>query len=309
MEKTIFTEARFNDDDAAREHLEGIRWGGKPFCPHCGATERISKSQAKSHRAGLYHCGDCRQQFTVTVGTVMERSKIPLHKWLLANHLICSSKKGISAKQIERTVGVTYPTAWFLMHRLREAMKPNAGLPPMGSGGKVVEVDETFIGKKKDAPKNRRYAHKHAVLTLVERGGAARSFHVDGVKVKDLLPILQANMAREARVMTDNAGQYRKLSDHFAAHSTVNHFKGEYVRGETHTNTVEGFYSVFKRGMKGVYQHCDEKHLHRYIAEFDFRYSNRSALGIEDAERADNLLRGISGKRLTYKGPASEKAA
>ncbi|GAC1667505.1 MAG: IS1595 family transposase [Candidatus Acidiferrum sp.] len=302
MADAIYTEARFNDDDAAREHLELIRWSGKPFCPHCGATDRINKSNANSHRAGLYHCGDCRQQFTVTVGTVMERSKVPLHKWLLANHMLCSSKKGVSAKQIERTLGVTYNTAWFMMHRLREAMKPVPAPEPMGGAGKVVEIDETFIGSKKTkAVKARGYGHKHAVLTLVERGGKSRSFHVDGTKAADLLPILRANIAKETVVMTDEAAQYNKLGADFKAHYSVTHSAGEYVRGSVHTNTVEGFYSVFKRGMKGVYQHCGENHLHRYVNEFDFRYSNRTALGVNDTQRAETLLRGIEGKRLTYR--------
>lgn len=300
MSEAIFTEARFNDEEAARAHLESIRWPTGPVCPHCGGTDRIGKSQAKTHRPGVYHCGDCREQFTVTVGTVMEDTKIKLHKWLLANHLICSSKKGCSAKQIERTVGVTYKTAWFLMHRLREAMKP-VSAPIMGSGGGIVEIDETFIGKKEGKPKKRGYAHKQAVLTLVERGGSSRSFHIDGTSAKDVMPIIRANVSKEARVMTDEAGQYRNLGAEFAQHEVVTHSAGEYVRGEFHTNTVEGFYSVFKRGMKGVYQHCNEKHLHRYITEFDFRYSNRSALGIDDLHRAETLLRGMEGKRLTYR--------
>jgi len=301
MSEAIFTEARFNDEDAAREHLESIRWPTGPVCPHCGGVDRIGKSQAKTHRPGVYHCGDCRQQFSVTVGTVMEDTKIKLHKWLLANHLLCSSKKGCSAKQIERTVGVTYKTAWFLMHRLREAMKPAAALPPLGQGGKVVEVDETFIGRKKGMPKKHGYAHKHAVLTLVERGGESRSFHIESATMKDIAPIVRANVSKEARLMTDEAKQYWRLGKEFAEHGQVEHSAGEYVRGDVHTNTVEGFYSVFKRGMKGVYQHCGEQHLHRYVREFDFRYSNRERLGVDDTERAEKLLRGIEGKRLTYR--------
>jgi hypothetical protein len=220
---------------------------------------------------------------------------------MLANHLMCSSKKGVSAKQIERTVGVSYNSAWFMMHRLREAMKPADALPPLGGKGKVVEVDETFIGKKPGEKKRRGYKHKHAVLTLVERGGKSRSFHVDGTKAQDILPILRANIASKTQVMTDDAGQYNRLWETFPGHQSVAHSAGEYVRGNVHINTAENFYSVFKRGMKGVYQHCGENHLHRYVTEFDFRYSNRSALGVDDTQRADTLLRGIEGKRLTYR--------
>jgi hypothetical protein len=196
---------------------------------------------------------------------------------------------------------VPYKTAWFMAHRIREAMRMGAFLPPLGGEGKAVEADETFIGRKKGVPKRRGYAHKHAVLTLVERGGDARSFHVDGTAAKDVVPILKANIARETRMMTDEAGQYTHLKKDFAEHEVVRHGAEEYVRGDAHTNTVEGFYSVFKRGMKGVYQHCSEKHLHRYLAEFDFRYNNRVARGVDDTQRTGRALRGVVGKRLTYR--------
>lgn len=251
---------------------------------------------------GLRRCGPCKRQFTVTVGTVFESSHVPLNKWLQAVYLMCSSKKGISSHQLMRTLEVQYKTAWFMTHRIREAMKAGQ-LPPMGGEGETVEIDETFIGKKEGAVKRRGYAHKHAVLTLVQRGARARSFHVDGTSAKDLLPIITANVAPGTRVMTDEAGQYTHLGKHFTEHDYVRHGVGEYVRGDTHTNTVEGFYSVFKRGMKGVYQHCSEKHLHRYVAEFDFRYNNRVRLGVDDAGRTDRALRGAIGKRLTYKQP------
>lgn len=296
----------FTDENKAREHLEMIRWNGKPVCSHCGVINEATLMQGESHRAGLYLCNACRGHFTVTTGSVMESSHIPLNKWVLAFHLMCASKKGVSAVQLQRMLGLgSYRSAWFMAHRVREAMKKSPdGL--LGTGGKVVEVDETFIGKKKTKAKGARgYSHKHAVLTLVERGGPSRSFHVDGTKAKDLLPILRANISPEARVMTDDAGQYNKLSREFYRHESVSHSLGEYVRpGGIHTNTVEGFYSVFKRGMKGVYQHCGEQHLHRYVAEFDFRYSNRSALGIEDTARTLKAIKGAEGKRLTYRQPA-----
>jgi hypothetical protein len=219
---------------------------------------------------------------------------------------MCSSKKGISSHQLMRVLDVQYKTAWFMTHRIREAMK-SGNLPPMGGEGVTVEIDETFIGTKREKPEGARgYAHKNAILTLVQRGGSARSFHVDGTKATDLLPIIKANVLPGTRVMTDEAGQYAHLNKHFTEHDFTRHSAGEYVRGDTHTNTVEGFYSVFKRGMKGVYQHCAEKHLHRYVAEFDFRYNNRVGLGVDDATRTVNALRGIVGKRLTYRAGAAE---
>jgi len=217
---------------------------------------------------------------------------------------MCSSKKGVSSNQLHRTLGVTLKTAWFMSHRLRAAMDAGEALPPFGGEGVTVEIDETFIGKKAGMEVRRGYAHKHAVMTLVERsqGGAkARSFHVDGTKASDLLPIIKANVLPGTAVMTDEAGQYAHLNKHFAEHQFVTHGTGEYGRGDVHTNTVEGFYSVFKRGMKGIYQHCSEKHLHRYVSEFDFRYNNRVRLGVDDAQRTAAALRGIVGKRLIYR--------
>ena len=252
---------------------------------------------------GLYKCYACRQQSRVTVGTVFESSHVKLHVWLQAAYLLCSSKKGISSNQLARTLGVTVKTGWFMSHRLREAMKAGT-LPPLGGEGAVVEIDETFIGTKHNKPDGARgYAHKNAVMTLVQRGGGSRSFHVDGTKASDLLPIIKANVAPGTRVMTDEAGQYAHLNKHFTEHDFVRHGAGEYGRGVVHTNTVEGFYSVFKRGMTGVYQHCSTKHLHRYVAEFDFRYNNRIRLGVNDAQRTETALRGIVGKRLTFRDP------
>jgi hypothetical protein len=258
--------------------------------------------QGKSTRIGVRQCNECRKPFTVKVGTIFESSHVPLRFWLQAIHLLCSSKKGISSNQLHRILGVTLKTAWFMSHRIREAMRPTA-FEPMGGAGKTVEADETFIGKLADVPKQRHggWVDKNVVLTLVERGGSARSFHVDSTSISDIMPVVRANVLRETAMMSDEASQYRRLGESFASHGAVNHSAKEYVRGTDHTNTVEGYYSIFKRGMKGVYQHCSEKHLHRYLSEFDFRYSNRVRLGINDVERADRALKGAAGKRLTYR--------
>lgn len=293
----------YTDETAARKHLEKLLWPNGPSCPHCGNADpaRIHELKGKSTRVGLRKCRECEKPFSVTVGTVFERSHIPLHKWVYATHLLTSSKKGISSHQLHRTLGVTYKTAWFMAHRIREAMRP-AELAPMGGSGQPVEVDETYIGRQEGQPKTfRSGAHKNMVLTLVQRGGNARSFHVDGHSIASIVPILRTNIRRESDLMTDEALHYRAVGKEFASHGAVTHSKDEYVRGSIHTNTVEGYYSIFKRGMKGIYQHCAEKHLHRYLSEFDFRYSNRIALGVDDAARASKALEGIKGKRLTYR--------
>ncbi len=300
---SVLSAPYFHKEAAAFQQLEATLWPQGPVCPKCGGMDRITV--VKGARMGLRRCGPCKRQFTVTVGTVFESSHVKLHMWLQAVYLMCSSKKGISSHQLMCVLDVQYKTAWFMTHRIREAMA-SGKLPPMGGEGQVVEVDETFIGQKYEKPEGARgYAHKHAILTLVERGGTSRSFHVDGTKASDLLPIIKANVDPKTHIMTDEAGQYASLKKHFAGHDFVQHGKGEYVRGDVHSNTVEGFYSVFKRGMKGVYQHCSEKHLHRYVAEFDFRYSNRVKLGVDDAQRTATALRGIVGKRLTYKPSAA----
>lgn len=308
----------FHDETAAFVELERLIWPHGPVCPHCGGKDRIYKLQGVRtkpskknpegvERPGLKKCGHCRKQFTVRVGTVFESSHIPLHKWFQAVHLMCSSKKGISSHQLHRTLEINYEAAWFMSHRIREAMR-SGGLGPMGGGGNIVEIDETYIGFKGNKKVVRKgYAHRNAVLTLVSRDGEARSFHIDESNKENILPIIRANLAAEAKVVTDDAGFYRNLDKEFM-HAFVNHSAGQYGRGEIHTNTIEGFYSIFKRGMKGVYQHCSEKHLHRYLAEFDFRYSNRIKLGIDDAKRAETAMRGIKGKRLTYRRPDHEKA-
>jgi len=304
------TAARYKSEPAARKHLEAVRWPDGPICPHCGSVDNSTRIKGKSARPGLWSCSDCRKQFTVTVGTLFERSKVPLHKWLLATHLICSSKKGISAHQIHRTLGVTYKTAWFMFHRIREAMREGPMFDrSMGGPGQVVEADETFLGAQgyqydNDTGKwlrKRGYGDMKKVVALVERGGSVRSFKVDRISSTEIRDIVVTNIWRESTLMTDEAMHYRKVGREFSRHWKVNHGRKEYVRGQKHTNTVEGYFSIFKRGMKGVYQHCAEKHMDRYLAEFDFRYNRRSSLGIEDEQRTDEALKGISGKRLTYR--------
>jgi transposase-like protein len=304
----------FRDEEAAFEEMERLLWPDGPVCPHCGGMDRVyvlkgvrtkpsKKNPEGAVRHGLKKCGHCLKQFTVRIGTVFEESRAPLHKWFQAIHLLCSSKKGISSHQLHRILEVEYNTAWFMSHRIREAMRSGSLLPPMGGAGKIAEIDETFIGRQKDTRKRRGYQHKHTVLTLVERGGHARSFHVEHANMQNIEPIITENLRRETAVMTDHAAYHNDLGRTFVSHETVNHGVDEYVRGDVHTNTVEGYFSVFKRGMKGVYQHCSEKHLHRYLAEFDFRYNNRSKLGIEDKERAAKATVGAKGKRLTYRQP------
>jgi transposase-like protein len=314
---TSLTDPIFNDEDAARAHFERQRWpDGKPVCPHCGAVDQATRLEGKSHRPGLFVCRACRDHFTVMVGTVMEASHIPLHKWTLGFHLMASSKKGVSAHQLMRNLGLgSYRTAWFMAHRIREAMTDRAP-EPLGGNGATVEIDETYLGKTEDAPKKLRQGrsnYRNTVLTLVERGGAARSFKIEGATTATIKPILEANLARETAIMTDQGSWYPEaVKDVAASHDTVSHNKDEYARYEGErvisTNTVEGYFSIFKRGMVGVYQHCNERHLHRYLAEFDFRYSNRSALGVDDTERAARAIKGAEGKRLTYQKPRSARA-
>jgi len=303
---SVLNRPEFQTEEAAFAYVESKLWADGAVCPHCGGVDRITKVKANAEkriRMGLYRCGQCKGQFTVKVGTVFEHARMPLHKMLQAVYLMTSSKKGVSAHQLHRMLEITYKSAWFLAHRVREAMR-SGELSTFGSGGGIVEVDETYIGNLKGAQKRQAFHHKMKVLSLVDRqSGAARSYVVAEVKRAHIEPIVTANLSREARLMTDEAMVYRPIGKQFASHATVNHAGGEYVdawKPERHTNTVEGFFSIFKRGMKGVYQHCGEQHLHRYLAEFDFRYTNRVALGINDSERADNALLGIVGKRLTY---------
>ena len=288
----------FQDATKAREWLEDLLWAGGRSCGYCGTLEASTPLKG---REGFYQCKACRKQFTVMVGTVFERSHIPLNKWLMAGFLLCASKKGISAHQIHRMLGITYKSAWFMCHRLREAMAAG-NLPPLGGKGQTIEADETYIGNKEGVKKARSTHHKHAVYSLVERGGKARSFHVDRVTAVKLDEITRANVSLESTLNTDEALRYVKMGKAFAGgHGVVNHSESEYAHGDTTTNSVEGFFSIFKRGMKGVYQHCSEQHLHRYLSEFDFRYSNRAKLGVNDGERATEAFKGIVGKRLTYR--------
>ncbi len=290
----------FSDADKARQHLESIRWPEGVVCAHCGAIGNSTELEGKSHRAGLYKCGDCKGHFTVTVGTVFEDSKIPLNKWIYAAHLLASSKKGYSAHQLHRTIEVSYKTAWFMMHRLREAMTKGMFTVPMGGGGKVVEVDETFVGTKPGRKKKQGYGHKNAVVSLVQRGGEVRSFHVHDVTANTLRPLLRQHLSKRSKLMTDEASAYTIVGRDYSQHNVVNHSSGEYVRGKHHTNTVEGYFSILKRGIIGTYHHVGAQHLQRYVAEFDFRYNNRVKLGVDDAQRATMLLKSIGGKRLTY---------
>lgn len=297
----------FHSEEAAFAHLENIVWADGSVCPHCGGLDRITKvkaNPAKRIREGLWRCGDCKKQFTVKIGTVFEHMRLPLHKAMQAAYLMTSSKKGISAHQLHRILEITYKSAWFLAHRIREAMT-SGDLTPFGSNGGIVEVDETFIGRKKGAEKKRAFHHKMKVLALVDRdSGKARTMVIDDVKAETLMPLVIANVEREARIMTDEHSGYRDVGKFFAAHGTTSHGKGEYVNltdRSIHSNTVEGYFSIFKRGMRGIYQHCGEQHLHRYLAEYEFRYNNREALGCNDRDRSISAMQGIVGKRLTYK--------
>ena len=305
---SLLSVKHLQDEQVAYDWVEAQIWPNGPVCPYCKGTERISKMQGKSTRIGFYKCYVCRKKFNVKVGTIFEASHVPMHLWLQAFHLMAGSKKGVSANQLHRTLKVTLKTGWFIGHRIREAMRAGTLSPPMGGtdGSGIVEVDETFIGRKKGVPKRRGTGHKHAVLSLVERGGEVRSVHVKDIKTTTVVPIVNANVAREARVMTDDALQYENKFGDYAEHGVVNHSAEEYVRyrkGQPaiHTNTVESYFSVFKRGMRGIYQHCDEKHLHRYLAEFDFRHNARVALGVNDEQRTAKMVRGVSGKRLKYR--------
>jgi transposase-like protein len=307
-----FAAPHFSDDAAARELIEGIRWPDGPVCSHCGV---INHAYPVKGRAGLYRCAepDCRKDFTCTTGTVMERSKIALHKWMMGFYLMSASKKGVSAHQLHRALGVTYQSAWFMAHRIREAMK-DGGFSVFGGpdGSGIVEADETYYGPVETPRPRNKYrppvtkkgrsgpANKRAIVALVERGGNIRSFHVAVADKATVSKIVMENVAKEARLMTDESSLYSGAGQVFASHETVKHSVKEYVRGDIHTNTIEGSFSIFKRGMKGIYQHCKEKHLHRYLAEFDFRYNHRVGLGYSDIDRTKAAIKAIEGKRLTY---------
>lgn len=301
----------YHDENKARTYLESVRWPDGPVCPFCDSGEHVKALKGKSMGAGWYHCTDCRKKFTVRLGTLYERSHVPLHKWLLATRLLTSSKKGMSAHQLHRTLGVTYKTAWFMAHRIREAMRDN-DTSPLGGEGQTVEADETYVGKRKPRANDYKfvsgqgwfarshYDMKEPVISLVERDGRVRSFHVDSVTAKNVRQKLVENVDRKSHLMTDQATFYKKIGREFKSHEMVNHSIDEYVRGEAGTQVIENYFSIFKRGLTGVYQHVGAQHLKRYICEFDFRYNTRK---INDKERADIALKGIEGKRLMYRRP------
>ncbi|MFZ4807411.1 MAG: IS1595 family transposase [Hyphomicrobiaceae bacterium] len=308
---SLLSQKHLQNEEAAYAWVEARIWPNGAVCAHCGEDKRVSKMQGKATRIGLYKCYACRKQFNVKIGTIFEKSHIQMHLWLQAFYLLAGSKKGISSNQLSRTLGVTLKSAWFMSHRIREAMR-SGSLAPMGGSGDsgVVEVDETYIGTKDGTQKAKGgYGHKRAVVTLVNRHGQARSFHVDKANTATVMPIIRENISSEAVVITDESRIYDPVQNHAAHHARINHFRDEYVSearsewitGDIHTNTVEGYFSLFKRGMRGVYQHCAEKHLHRYLAEFDFRYNNRVKLGVDDQERAARAVEGAVGKRLTYR--------
>jgi len=296
-----------HDEKAAYAFVEARVWAQGRACPHCGIVGESSLMKGKSTRIGLYKCYACRKPFNVKIGTIFEASHVKLHLWLQAIFLIASSKKGISANQLHRTLGVTLKTAWFMGHRIREAMRSDkSGL--LGGDGSIVEADETYFGKVEypkpvqvGRKKGRGPINKRPIVSLVERGGEVRSFHVPTCTKANVSRIVLENVDRETRLMTDESRLYSGAEEAFQSHETVKHTAGEYVRGDVYSNTVEAYFSVFKRGMRGTYQHCAEKHLHRYLAEFDFRFNNRTALGVNDDVRTEQLVCGVVGKRLTYR--------
>jgi transposase-like protein len=304
----ILSNPIFHDETKAREWLEARIWKHGRFCPHCGVVDNSTLMHGKTTRPGLYQCNACREPFTVTVGTLYERSKIPLNKWLAATYLLMAGKKGISALEIGRLLGISKKSSWFLMHRIRESLPPKT-LEPVGGEGKSVEADETFIGgKEKNRHRSQRAKSrlggswgKEAVFSLVERKGQVRSQHVASVSADSLRPILKAQIEADTAFYTDDAGQYRHMKRDFPKHQVINHGIGEYVRGEAHTNTIEGYFSILKRGITGTYHHVSAQHLKRYLGEFDYRYNEREALKVSDFERFEKSVQGIVGRRLTYR--------
>jgi len=308
---SVLSEKYFHNEAAAYRFVEKRIWPKGATCPKCGERDRVSKMKGKSTRIGAYKCYKCRKPFTVKIGTIFESSHVKMHLWLQAIFLMASSKKGISANQLHRTLGVTLKTAWFMSHRIREAMR-EGNLGPLGGEGQVVEADETYYGKKlhpqmSEQRKGRPYlkggtgpAGKRPILSLIERGGDVRSFHINQATKVNVAALVTENIDKESILYTDESRLYKGMDENFAEHETVKHAAGEYVRGKVHSNTIESYFSIFKRGMRGTYQHCAEKHLHRYLAEFDFRHNNRIAIGQDDIGRADNILSGVVGKRLTY---------
>ncbi len=295
------TDPVYSDENKARAHLEALHWPNGPVCPHCRETERVTKLTAKSARPGLHMCNACRKQFTVTVGTIMEDSKIPLTKWLMAYALINGSKKGFSAHQLHRSLGITYKSAWFLAHRIRETMTDDG--EPLGGPGIIIESDEAIVGGFKKKRLSGKVAPKKKIVTLVERGGAARSFHITNINHTNVRHALVTNAHRSSVLMTDDARFYNSIGREFAGHHTTLHSNREFAKaGGIHSNSAENFFSIFKRGLVGTYHHMSAAHMSRYLAEFDFRYSTRT---MTDAERTAEAVKGARGKRLMYRQPSS----
>lgn len=301
MAKPVLSAPHFHNEEAAFAYVEAHLWPEGPVCPHCHNPDatRIGRLTGKTSRPGLRKCYACRKAFTVRIGSIFEDSHFPLHLWLQAIQLICGSKKGISTRQIQRTFNCSMKTAWFLMHRIREIMKPVDDTTDMGGEGRTVEADWTYVGRKPGMKVRKGVGHMRPVFSLVERDGAVRSMHVPNVRADNINKVLRDASSR-SRLMTDEAPVFNLLGWRFASHETVAHKKDEYVRGDVYTNTVEGFFSILKRGVYGIYQHVSEAHLQRYLTEFDFRYSNRERLGVNDTQRASIALQGAKGRRLTY---------
>jgi transposase-like protein len=312
MAKSVLNAPHFQNEAAAFDHVEAMLWPNGPVCPHCrnADQERIGRLQGKTTRMGLRKCYACKKPFTVRMGTIFEDSHLPLHLWLQIIHLMCASKKGVSTRQVQRMLECSMKTAWFLTHRIREAMKDTRGLftPPIGGAGKTVEVDETYVGRKAGTKAFLPVSQKEPVVALVERNGEVRSFHMPMVRANTLRSVMARNISLESHLMTDESKMYTFIGHNFASHGTVVHSNKEYVRGEIHTNTVEGYFSILKRGIYGIYQHVSEAHLNRYLSEFDFRYNTRIALGMDDTARAARALKSAKGKRLTYETTSRPQA-
>ena len=307
MANSVLSAAHFQDETAAFAFVEAKLWPNGPVCPHCNEAEKVGRLTGKTTRPGLCKCYACKKHFTVRIKTIFEASHLALHLWLQVIHLTCASKKGISTRQIQRMLQCSMKTAWHLTHRIRAAMAPGSA-DQLGGIGIILEADETFIGPEAGKKLHRPVMPKHAVMSLVERNGRVRSVHVPNVRAETLRAALETHASPKSDFVTDDAWAYGLVGWNFASHKTVAHRKREYVRGDVHTNTVEGFFSILKRGLYGTYQHVSEAHLHRYLSEFDFRYSNREAVGINDISRADRALVGTKGKRLTYETVSARRS-